>query len=185
MKKVILASALGLSLAVTGMASANDVVPNLNMGTKSLALSGSYDANHPLDYQLTLNAGYGYFFWDNIELSVVGGWTSNDLIDTYTLGVAGEYNIQTGSPWVPYLLAGVLWSGMEIDDDVYNDVDDMDEDAWIGRFGGGIKYFMRDGVALSLSLNYDYATDDIYASDDGDMDDYNWTALLGLRFYFD
>ena len=63
--------------------------------------------------------------------------------------------------------------------------DDMDADTWIGRFGGGVKYFFRDDIAVSLGINYDIAADDIYWDDEGNADSYNWTALLGLRFYFD
>ncbi len=185
MKKIILASALGLSLAVTGMASASDVVPNLNKGTKSLAVNGSYDANTALDYQLNLGVGVGYFFIDNLEVAASGGWQSNSLSDTYELGAVAEYNIPTGSAWVPFVQAGVLWAGTELDDAIYNNANDMDSDAWLGRFGGGIKYFFRNDIALSLGINYDIASEDIYSDDEGNLDDYNVTAMLGLRFYFD
>ncbi len=185
MKKIILASALGMSLAVTGMASANDVVPNLDKGTKSLDINGSYDNNTALDYQFNLGVGVGYFFIDNLEVAAVGGWQSNSLSDTYELGATAEYNFSTGTPWVPFVTVGVLWAGTELDDDVYNDTGDIDSDAWLGRFGGGIKYFFRNDIALALNLKYDIASDDIYSDDDGNLDDYNWTVGLGLRFYFD
>ena len=186
MKKIIFACIIGLSLATAGMATAaNDAVPNLNKGTKSLRLNGSYDANHPLDYQITLEGGFGYFFWDNIELAALGGWQGNDLMDKIELGLVGEYNFNFNSPWVPFLQVGVLYAGAEVEDDIYNNDDDMDADTWIGRFGGGVKYFFRDDIAVSLGINYDVAADDIYWDDDGNADSYNWTALLGLRFYFD
>ncbi len=184
-KQSILTAIIGLSFTTVAVAANNPTIPNLDKGTKSLQLAGSYDANHALDYELTIDAGFGYFFWDNIEIAVVGGWQSNDLIDTYELGAMAEYNLNFESPWVPYFHVGVLWAGAEVDDDIYNDTDDMDADAWIGRFGGGLKYFFRDSIAVSLGINYDLASDDLYVDDDGDFDDYNWTAMLGLRFYFD
>jgi hypothetical protein len=67
---------------------------------------------------------------------------------------------------------------------VYNDANDADADAWIARFGGGFKYFLTSDVALSLSLNYDLASKDIYPDEDGNVDDYNISMLLGLQFYF-
>ena len=185
MKKIILASVLGLSLAATGMASANDVVPNLNKGTKSLDINGSYDNNTALDYQLNIGAGFGYFFVDNLEVAAVLGWQSNSLSDTFELGAVVEYNIPTGTPWVPFVQAGVLWAGTELDDKVYNDASNIDSDAWLGRFGGGIKYFFRDDISLGLSVKYDLASEDIYSDDDGNLDNYNLTIGLGLRFYFD
>ena len=183
-KQSILTAIVGLSFTTVAVA-ANETVPNLNTGTKSLRVNGSYDANHALDYEFTLEAGFGYFFWDNIELSILGGVQSNKLIDTYELGAVGEYNLNFGSAWVPYFQVGVLWAAAEVDDDVYNDSGDLDETAWIGRFGGGIKYFFRDDIAVSLGINYDIASEDLYMDDKGNVDDYNWTALLGLRFYFD
>lgn len=184
MRQSILTAIIGLSFTTVAIA-ANNVVPNLNTGTKSLRVNGSYDFNHALDYELTLEAGYGYFFWDNIELSIVGGVQSNKLIDSYQLGAVGEYNLNFGSAWVPFFQVGALWAAAEIDDDIYNSPGELDEDAFIARFGGGVKYFFRDDIALSLSLNYDWASEDLYMDDKGSVDDYNWTALLGIRFYFD
>ena len=83
----------------------------------------------------------------------------------------------------PFLLAGALWTGVELDDDVYNNQDDIDGDACLGRFGGWIKYLFRDGIALSVSANYDIASEEIYADDDGNLDDCNWKMLMSLRLY--
>ncbi len=185
MKKIILASALGLTLAATGIASANDVVPNLNKGTKSLDINGSYDNNTALDYQLNLGAGFGYFFVDNLEVAAVLGWQSNSLSDTFELGGVVEYNIPTGTAWVPFVQAGVLWAGTELDDDKFNNAGEIDSDAWLGRLGGGIKYFFRNDISLALSVKYDLASEYIYSDDEGNLDDYNLTVGLGLRFYFD
>ncbi len=184
MKKLIFAIVLGIALVAT-VSWASDVTPNLDKGTKQLRLYGSYDGNTPLDYQFVLGGGFGYFFWDNFELGIVAGWQSNDLADDYELGVVGEYNFNFGSPWVPFIFAGALWTGVELDDSVYNEADEIDDDAWLGRFGGGIKYFFRDSVSLGMSVNYDIASKDIYPDEDGNVDDYNWTALLNLSFYFD
>lgn len=62
----------------------------------------------------------------------------------------------------------------------------MDEiaDAWLARFGAGAKYFLTDNVAISLTGAYNYASADIYADQDGNLDDFNWKMLLGLNFYF-
>jgi len=36
---------------------------------------------------------------------------------------------------------------------------------------------------LDLSANYDIASKEIYIDQDGNLDDYNWKALLGLIEY--
>ena len=183
MKKIILA-VVAFSFVVSGTAWAK-VTPNLDAGTKQLRIYGSWDNNHPLDYQLTLGGGFGFFIMDNLELGAVIGWESNDLSDTLEAGIVAEYNFTTGSPWVPFVKAGGLYAGVELDDDVYNVSGRADEDAFIGRLGGGVKYFFRDEIAIGLSVNYDLATEDLYPDDDGNMDNYNIQAVIGLEFYFD
>ncbi len=184
MKKIILPVVIGLALIAASSASAA-VKPNLDKGTMEMHINGSYDNNHPLDYQLTLIGGFGYFVMDNLEIAAIAGIQSNDLADSYELGAIAEYNFTTNSPWVPFLKAGILWTGVEYDDDLFNDSGDIDETAWIGRIGGGVKYFLRDDIAISLSLNYDRASEDLYVDDDGSAEDYNVKALIGVAYYFD
>ena len=183
MKKQIL-SFLAIGLICCGSAYAG-VTPNLDKGTKQANLYGSFDSNSALDYQLTLAGGFGYFFWDNIEIGAVVGWQSNDLSDHVELGLIGTYNFNLDSPWVPFIKAGVLYAGVEIDDDIYDADDEADANAVVGRLGLGIKYFFRDSVAMSVGVNYDKASENMYFDDDGGRDDYNVTALVGIEFYFD
>ena len=83
MKKLIIA--LAICFALTSVTWAQSV-PALDQGTKELKLYGSYDGNHPLDYSLVLAGGFGYFVMDNLELTGVLGWQSNDLSDALELG---------------------------------------------------------------------------------------------------
>ncbi len=76
MRKILFVSIVGVFLASVAWAS-DEVVPNLNKGTKSLDINGFYDANSALDYQFNLGAGFGYFFIDNFQVSAVTGWQSN------------------------------------------------------------------------------------------------------------
>jgi opacity protein-like surface antigen len=183
MKKVILA--IGIVSVVAAMASAADVTPNLDQGTKEMRLYGMYDNNTPLNYQLDLLFGFGYFVRDNIEVGGVLGYQVNDLASTYELGAVGEYNFDLDSSWVPFLLGGLLWAGTEADDKVFNDPHDIDAEAFVGRLGGGVKYFIRDSLAISLQLNYDLASEGLYPDEDGNLDKDSVKTRLGLRFYWD
>ena len=183
MKRIILATVIS-AMAITGTAWA-EVTPNINEGTKQLSLNGSYDANHALDYQLVLGGGFAYFVMDSWQIGGVVGWSSNDLADSLELGIVTEYDFNTGSAWVPFVKAGILYAGVELDDDVYNNSGQADGDTWIGRLGAGVKYFFRDDIAIALAVNYDKAGDDLYFDDEGDVDDYNIKAVLGLEFFFD
>lgn len=184
MKKLIFAVVICFAL-VTNVALAYEVTPNLDQGTKQLALSGSYDGNHPLDYQLTIQGGFGYFVIDNLEVAGVLGWQSNDVVDYLEAGALVEYNFNFGSAFVPFVGIGALYTTLEFNDNIYNDADSPDASAWLGRVYAGGKYFVDDNVAIGLSFNYDYATEAIYGDQDGGFDDYNWKMLLGVQFYFD
>jgi hypothetical protein len=47
----------------------------------------------------------------------------------------------------------------------------------------GVKIFLNPNVAVATALNFDFATDKIFPSDDG-ADDTNWDVQVGLRYYF-
>jgi hypothetical protein len=182
MKKIVIA-AVALGFLFTGAAWAQ-VQPNLDQGTHQLEVYGSYDNNSVADYQLNLGVGYGIFVSDNVEVGGVFGWEKSDLSDSLELGIVARYYFNTGSAWIPFLALGGLYKAIEVDDDVYNDPNHSDLDAWVGRFGGGVSYFFTNDVALSMSINYDFASDNLYYNGDGDFDDYNLSGVLGLQFYF-
>ena len=117
-----------------------------------VGLYGSYDGNHPLDYQLVLDGALGYFVIDNLEITGLLGWQSNELSDNLQAGLGTRYHFTFGSPWVPFVELAVLYAATELDDSVYNDFDSPDWDAWLLRAGAGIQYFFTDSVALSLKV---------------------------------
>jgi opacity protein-like surface antigen len=96
------------------------------------------------------------------------------------LGVRAEYNLILDSVLVPFLNAGVVWADVEADDS------DLETDAAVFSVGGGVKYFIRDDVALAVNGSYLVATDDIFVdSDDGELQDDEFRILFAVRFYFD
>ena len=181
----ILSIATALILLLTGSAFAADVTPNLDKGTKTLNLHGRLDTDTPADFEYSLGTGIGYFFWDNLELGAGFFTRGNDIFTRYDLGVYGQYNIKTGSQWVPFVRLGGFYAGMEIDDEIYNKSDETDFDTAIGRLGGGIAWFLRDGIAIEASVHYNWASDHLWVDQDGNRKDSNVTGILGLRYYWD
>ena len=52
--------------------------------------------------------------------------------------------------------------------------------------GGGVKYFIRDDVALAVNGSYLFATDDLFVdAEDGEVEDDDIRILFSVRFYFD
>ncbi len=153
------------------------VTPNLDKGTKVLEGAGSIDV---MADELQIQLAYGQFVADGIEVAVVAGLRDNDSYMSTELGVRAEYNFVLDSAFVPFLSAGVVWADVEADDS------GLDTDAAVFSLGGGVKYFIRDDVALAVNGSYLVATDDIFVdSDDGELTDDEFRILFSLRFYFD
>ena len=127
-----------------------------------------------------IQVAYGQFVADGIELGLVAALRDNDEYMSTELGVRAEYNLVRDSALVPFLGAGVIWADAEADDS------DLDTDAAIFSVGGGVKYFIRDDVALAVNGSYLLASDDIFVdTEDGEVQDDELRILFGLRFYFD
>jgi hypothetical protein len=153
------------------------VTPNLDKGTKVLEGAGSIDV---MADDLQIQIAYGQFIADGFELAVLAGLRDNDRYMSTELGFRAEYNFVLDSALVPFLSAGAVWADVEADDS------GLDTDAAVFSAGGGAKYFIRDDVALALSGNYLYATDDIFVdSDDGELTEDEIRFLFSVRFYFD
>ncbi len=153
------------------------VTPNLNKGTK--VLEGAGYINLMAD-EIQLQLAYGKFVADGLEVAVVAGLIDNDRYMSTELGIRTEYNLVRNSRFVPFLSASVVWADVESDD--Y----DLDTDAAVFSVGGGLKYFLRNDVALALSGSYLWATDDIFVDyEDREAEDDDIRILFSVRFYFD
>ena len=180
MSKTWFAFAVAAMLAGSAFAAdkeSSGVTPNLDKGTK--ALEGAGHINLMAD-EVQLQLAYGRFVADGIEVAVVAGLRDNDAYMSTELGVRAEYNLAFGSALVPFLSAGAVWADVEADDS------NIDTDAAVFSVGGGVKYFIRDDVALAVDGSLLSATDDIFVdSEDGEVQDDEARVLFGVRFYFD
>lgn len=153
------------------------VTPNLDKGTKVLEGAGYINV---MGDDLQIQLAYGQFVADGIEVAVLAGLRDNDRYMSTELGARAEYNLILDSALVPFLNAGVVWAAAEADES------DLDTDAAVFSAGGGVKYFIRDDVALAVNGNYLVSTDEIFVdSDDGELQDDEFRILFSVRFYFD
>ena len=153
------------------------VTPNLDKGTKVLEGAGYFDL---MGDEIQIQLAYGLLVADGFEVALVAGLRDNDFYMSTDLGVRAEYNLILGSALVPFLSAGVVWA------DVESDANDIDTDAAVFSLGGGVKYFIRDNVALAVNGSYLLATDDIFVdNEDGKVQDDEFRILFSVRSYFD
>ena len=172
--------AVAAMLAGSAFAADNEsigVTPNLDKGTNVLEGAGTINV---MGDEVQIQLAYGRLVADGIEVALVAGLRDNDFYMSTELGVRAEYNFALGSALVPFLGAGVAWADAEADDS------DLDTDAAVFSGTGGVKYFIRDDVALGLSGSYLVATDDIFVdSEEGEVQDDELRILFSVRCYFD
>lgn len=152
------------------------VTPKLDKGTKVLEGAGQINVMAD-DVQFQL--AYGRFVADGLEIAGVAGLRDNDRYMSTELGVRAEYNLVRRSALVPFLNAGVVWADVEAEDG------NLDTDAAVFSLGGGVKYFIRNNVALAVNGSYLQATDKIFL----DNEDEKWNRdefriLFSVRFFF-
>jgi opacity protein-like surface antigen len=202
MKKVLLAVAVtGITL---GAANAFAMAPYVSFGggVGFLADSDISGRGEGLpDSQLTFDTGYvvrgafGVALNKNIRLEVEGFYNENDGDDAVVHNVAsiesdsvtfsalgamfnGYYDINFGSPFVPYVSAGIGFANLEIE---LGD-GDRDEDALAYAFGVGATYAINQSFALDMSYRY-FATDEV-EFDDISVDYEDHQLLFGAKISF-
>lgn len=153
------------------------VTPNLDRGTRVLEGAGHFDF---MGDDLQIQLAYGRFVADGVEVAVLAGLRDNDLYMSTELGVRAEYNFLRDSALVPFVGTGVVWADAEADES------GLDADAAVFSAGGGVKYFLRDDVALAVEGAYQIASDDIFVdSEDKELSDDEFSLLFSVRYYFD
>lgn len=178
------AAAFGLMASTATLAQDTNVRPMLDKGTKEVSIAGRLEFPDfgSLDYDL--DGSYGYFIRDGWEVGARIGASDFGGIDRVDVGVFTEYNFNRESQWVPYVGAAIGLGSVSFDDgDFDTDTDLNDDDGAIFDIAVGVKYFVRPYMAISTAINFQFATEDIFATDDS-IEDNLTTLQIGMRFYF-
>ncbi len=155
----------------------------VTQGSNEIAVDGSMDFATFQGFETDLSLKYAYFFWDRVALGARGMVYDNDAVTYFGVGLTGEYNFMLpeslrplfGTDLVPFL-------GATVD---YRHADLFDETESAVVFGGeaGVKFFLTDSTAISMSLVGELATEDIY-EDDLEATDKDLSIQVGMHFYF-
>lgn len=161
----------GLMAAPGQMLKMNDgTLPNLSVGVQEFGLSGNVDYADDIAYNLNLS--YGYFFKENWQVGFNAAVQGEDSDANFGLGLFTEYNFVGESKWVPFVGVSARWARLGSDA--------LDSDSIALGVDLGVKYFLRENLALSFSIGADYAFDDVFPGGD----DFQQTIKIGTRFYF-
>ena len=176
----LLASAILALLAAAPSASAKALV---TQGSSELGISGLLDIESALGTDIQLDLRYAYFFIDRFSVGAVGGFGDNDAVTRFNLGLVSEYNFAlpdsyrplVGTDFVPFVGLGIGF--------LYADLYSGDETAVVFSGETGVKFFLSDSTAVTLSLLGQFATEDVFA-DDTKATDVDLSLRLGMRFHF-
>jgi len=184
MKKVlwIVLPAILLFIGTAEAQDQNRIVPMLEKGTKELGFSGYIDFEGPAGgVDIDLDLRYGYFSARHIEIGGFGNYsrTMDGDVVRYGLGGFAEYHM-FGRSWartIPYFGADLGLFALN-----WNVGENQNALAFVPRIG--IKWFLRDYVAVDANFYLGLATEDIYINDNS-SDKYDFGIKFGLRVYFD
>jgi len=152
-------------------------------GSRELGLSGALDFATESGTAFVLDANYAYFFWNRTSLGLHLQGANNDAVHAFGIGVNAEYNFTLPAKYRPLIGTDLVpFVGVALD---YRQAKLFDETESAAVFGGeaGIKFFLTDSVAMTLSLIGEVASEDIYA-DDLEATNKDLGLQLGMRFYF-
>lgn len=109
--------------------------------------------------------------------------------DVWSFMVNGAFDIETGSALTPYVLVGLGWAKIDINDFKRASVtrfDTFDDSVFAYQFGVGVGYAVTDSLIFDISYRYfttsDPEYDDPAGNIEGECSAHN--ILLGLRFAF-
>jgi hypothetical protein len=149
----------------------DDLPPMLSEGTQEFGISGNF--NFADDVAYNLNLSYGWFMQDGWEVGFQAGIQGIESNKNFSLGLFTEYNWATeDSKWVPFVGFSASWATI--------DRALLDADSIALGLDIGVKYFIRENIALSFSIGADFAFDDVFPGGD----DFQEQINIGTRFYF-
>jgi outer membrane protein len=148
-----------------------------------------------LDDDVTFGLRYGYNFTEAWGLEAALGYSPNKLkglaggdvdLNLTTLDLDGVYHFNTGTRFVPYVLAGVGYASANLDHDVIGTVGTQpvtirDDDGFTLNAGVGAKYFATDALFFRLEGRYRYL-DKVVDHFDHSLNTFETTLGVGYQF---
>ena len=153
--------------------------PMLHKGTQELSLSGEMDWDGFDDLDYFVRASYGWFVADGFEFGLTGSLSDQQDSRQFSFGLFSDYNFFRKGKLVPYVGASVEWANADLD---IRDLT-VNQDAVLLGAELGVKYFIRENIAISLATVYEWASDEVFDSVDS-FEDNRQVIRLGMRFYF-
>ena len=156
--------------------------PLLLQGTKELGLAGTLDFQQESRVVLDINGRFGYFPRNQLEVGAFAEVSSNfNEFTRYGLGGFAEVHM----PHLALLKGQAIpYGGADLGPEFVHTSLGADHAALIFRPRIGLKWFIKDYVAIDTNLFLAVATADIFPNRKNHLDPYDIGIRLGLRIYF-
>lgn len=138
-----------------------------------------FDDDQNIDKDFIGALGIGYNFTENVSAELMGTYGQfvhyylkppceccEEDLDGHTLHLDGLYHFRPDENFVPYLAIGVGGTNLDFDNS-------DGESSFMANWGGGMKYFFSENVALRADARHIYVFDDGYN---------NVAGTVGLTF---
>lgn len=205
MKKTVVAAAVLAMVAVPvlSMAAGDSIYIKGNIGL-GMAMDSDID-NMPDNAgtaKMTFDGGaigtfaVGYDFASPLRVEAEYGWQKNDLdtlsyanrignfgqgdLKTQSLMVNGYYDIDTGSPWTPFVGAGIGWAKVDLNTPALPLGDN--DDVFAYQFMGGVAYAINDQLSLDAQYRFFGTQDATIQGADFSMNSND--VMVGIRYSF-
>lgn len=142
------------------------------------SLAAGYDFANPMRMEIELirqKNDLDITSYDNFY----GTFNEGDL-KTHSFMLNGYYDVDTGSPWKPFVGAGMGWSKLDINDPGFSTSDS--DDVFTYQLIGGVAYAFNDKWSVDVQYRFMGTSE---ATIDGADFNYNSNdVMLGLRYSF-
>ncbi len=205
MKKILVTTAALaiLSVPMSALAADNSVYIGANIGL-GMAMDSDIDnmpdnagtAKMTLDSGFVGTAALGYDFAGPFRAEAEYLWQKNDLdtlsysnrignfgqgdLKTQAVMVNGYYNVDTGSPWSPFVGAGIGWAKVDLNTPAlpFGDNDDV----FAYQLMAGVAYNVSDQLAIDAQYRF-FDTQDATIQG-ADFSTTSNNLMLGIRYSF-
>lgn len=111
--------------------------------------------------------------------NLYGNFTEGDL-KAHSFMVNGFYDVNTGSPWTPFIGAGIGWSKLDLNTPGFDNSDN--DDVFTYQFIGGVAYAFNEQWSVDAQYRFIGTSDATISDADYDFNSNN--LMLGLRYSF-
>jgi len=142
------------------------------------SLAAGYDFANPLRLEvefMRMKNDLDRLSFDN----VIGNFTEGDLTSRSFM-LNGFYDVDTGSPWTPFVGVGLGWSRLDLDSPAFSSSDN--DDVFTYQLIGGVAYAFNEQWSVDAEYRFIGTGDATISGADYDLNSNN--LMVGLRYTF-